>query len=81
LSVVLRASEGSPVVNPVLLVRGWGASAPRIEIDGRPALLGPDVRAGHVHGLKSDDLVLWIRKESAAPVRISVSPAGGPEGK
>lgn len=81
LAVVLRASGGSPVVNPVLLVRGWGYSAPRVEIDGRPAPLGPDVRAGHIRGLESDDLVLWIRKESAAPVRISVSPAAGPEGK
>ena len=81
LSVVLRASEGSPVVNPVLVVRGWGASAPRVEIDGRPAPLGPDVRAGHIHGLESDDLVLWIRKESSAPVKISVFPAGGPERK
>ncbi len=78
LAVMLRASEESPVMNPVLLIRGWGPSAPRVEIDGRPALLGPDVRAGHIHGLEDDDLVLWIRKESAAPVRISVFPAGGP---
>jgi hypothetical protein len=81
LAVVLRASEGSPVVNPVLLIRGWGPSAPRIEIDGRPAPLGPDVRAGHIYGLESDDLVLWIRKESASPVRIAISPSDGPGGK
>jgi hypothetical protein len=78
LAVMLRASEESPVMNPVLLIRRWGPSAPRVEIDGRPAPLGPDVRAGHIHGLEDDDLVLWIRKESAAPVRISVFPAGGP---
>jgi hypothetical protein len=81
LSVLLRASEESPVVNPVLLIRGWGPSAPRVEIDGRPAPLGPDVRAGHIHGLEGDDLVLWIRKESASPVRIAISPSDGPGGK
>jgi len=81
LSVLLRASKGSPVVNPVLLVRGWGPSTPRVEIDGRPAPLGPDVRAGHIYGLEGDDLVLWIRKESALPVRIVISPSGGPGGK
>jgi hypothetical protein len=81
LSVLLRASEGSPVVNPVLLVRGWGPSTPRVEIDGRPATLGPDVRAGHIYGLEGDDLVLWFRKESASPVRIVISPSGGPSGK
>jgi len=81
LSILLRASEGSPVVNPVLLVRGWGPSTPRVEIDGRPAQLGPDVRAGHIYGLEGDDLVLWIRKESASPVRIVISPPGGPGGK
>jgi hypothetical protein len=78
LSVLFRASEGSPVVNPVLLVRGWGPSTPRIEIDGRTAPLGPDVRAGHIYGLEGDDLVLWIRKESASPVRVVISPSDGP---
>jgi len=81
LPVLLRASEESPVVNPVLLIRGWGQSAPRVEIDGRPAPLGPDVRAGHIYGLESDDLVLWIRKESASPVRITIFPSDGPSGK
>ena len=81
LSVLLRASEGSPVVNPVLLVRGWGPSTPRVEIDGRAAPLGPDVRAGHIYGLEGDDLVLWIRKESASPVQIVISPSDGPGGK
>lgn len=81
LSILLRASEGSPVVNPALLIRGWGLSAPRLEIDGRLARLGPDVRAGHIHGLEGDDLIIWIRKESATPVRIAISPSGGQGGE
>jgi len=81
LTVDLRASEESPLVNPVLLVRGWGSAAPRVEIDGRPAPLGPDVRAGFIHGLERDDLVLWMRRESSRPVRIVLAPAGRPGGK
>ena len=81
LSVELGASAESPAVNPVLLIRGWGSAAPRVGIDGRPAPLGPDVRAGFIHGLESDDLVLWIRKESKTPVRIVLFPTDGPVGK
>jgi hypothetical protein len=78
-AVVLNASEASPVVNPALVIRGWGPSTPRIEIDGRPSPPGAGVRAGHIHGLEGDDLVLWIRREAAAPIRITVSAADGPE--
>jgi hypothetical protein len=77
LAVTLRATAASPVLNPVLRIRNWGPAVPFVTIDGKPAPLGPDVRAGHVHGLEGDDLVLWVRLESAVPVRISVSPAAG----
>jgi hypothetical protein len=30
------------------------------------------VRMGIVHTLEGDDLVLWLRKEATAPVRVSV---------
>ena len=79
LSVTLRASGDSPLFNPVLLVKGWGAADPRIEIDGRPAPASRDVRAGHIRGLERDDLVIWIRLESASPVRITVAPAAEPK--
>jgi hypothetical protein len=76
LSVELGGSAESPVVNPALLVRGWGSGLPRITIDGRPAPLGPLVRAGLLHNLDGEDLIVWIRKESEAPVRIVLTPQG-----
>ena len=76
-TVVLRASKDSPAVNPVLRIRRWDAAIPRVEIDGRPAAAGPDVRAGLIPGLEGDDLVLWVRGEWTSSVRISIAPAGG----
>jgi hypothetical protein len=78
LTVVLQASKDSPAVNPVLRVRRWDGPLPRVEVDGRPATPGKDVRAGLVPGLEGDDLVLWIRGESTSAVRISVSAAAAP---
>jgi len=72
LTVVLLASKESPAVNPVLRVRRWDAPLPGVEIGGRPAPLGKDVRAGLIPGLEGDDLVLWVRGEWTSPVRISI---------
>ncbi len=77
-TVTLRASKDSPAVNPVLRVRRWNAALPLVEIGGRPAASGKDVRAGLIPGLEGDDLVLWIRGEWTSPVRISISPPGDP---
>ena len=73
LEATLRASSDSPAVNPVLLIRGWGLGEARIEIDGQATPPGKDVRVGHIHRLDGDDLVLWLRREATAPLRISVS--------
>jgi hypothetical protein len=78
LDVTLRAGADSPVVNPALVVRNWGGAEPRIEIDGRAAARGKDVRVGQVSRLEGDDLVIWLRLESTSPVRIVVRPADGP---
>jgi hypothetical protein len=72
-AVVLRASNDSPVVNPVFRVRRWDAEVPRVEIGGRAAVMGKDVRVGRIPRLEGDDLVLWIRGEWTSPVRISIS--------
>jgi hypothetical protein len=72
-TVTLRASKDSPAVNPVLRIRRWDAGLPRVEIGGQPTSPGKDVRAGLIPGLDGEDLVLWIRGESTAPVRISIS--------
>ena len=76
LQVTLRASGESPLVNPALVIRNWGLSPARVEIDGQPVPAGNDLRIGSVHRLEGDDLVVWIRKDATAPLRIRVAPAG-----
>ena len=76
LQVTLRASGESPLVNPALVIRNWGLSPARVEIDGQPVPAGTDLRMGSVHRLEGDDLVVWIRKDATAPLRIRVAPAG-----
>jgi hypothetical protein len=74
LDVTLRAGVDSPVVNPALYIRNWGGAEPRIEINGRIAAHSKDVRIGRVSRLEGEDLVIWLRLESTAPVRIVVRP-------
>ena len=76
LQVTLRASDQSPVVNPALVIRNWGLAPARVEIDGQAAPAGKDLRVGSVHRLEGDDLVVWIRKDATAPLRIAVAPSG-----
>jgi hypothetical protein len=78
LDVRLKASPDSPVVNPVLVVRNWGPSGATVEVDGRPVALGREARVGLLPGLERNDLVLWVRAESSAPLKISLVPTGGP---
>jgi hypothetical protein len=71
-----RASGESPLVNLALVIRNWGLSPARVEIDGQSVPAGNDLRIGAVHRLEGDDLVVWIRKDATAPLRITVAPAG-----
>ncbi|MHC4644546.1 MAG: LamG domain-containing protein [Planctomycetota bacterium] len=71
----LTASEKSPVVNPALLVKNWGEADVGLRINGRNVSPGRAFRFGHRRTLESTDLVVWIKKESAEPVRICLSPA------
>jgi hypothetical protein len=77
LEVRLNASQESPVVNPVLVVRNWGPSGAAVEVDGRPAVPGREARVGLVPGLERDDLVVWVRADSSKPLRIALVPTGG----
>ncbi|MGE5357990.1 MAG: LamG domain-containing protein [Bacteroidales bacterium] len=75
LTVSLQASQDSPVVNPAIVIKNWGASDARIEVDGTAAPQGKEVRIGHVPRLEGDDLVVWIRRESASPIRVTIGPS------
>jgi hypothetical protein len=72
LKFTIDASESSPIVNPAFVIKGWGQLPPEVRVDG--ASLGEgDVEAGLVETLSGTDLVLWLRKTAASPVRVSLT--------
>jgi hypothetical protein len=70
---VLEASESSPVLNPAIVIEGWGESDPVLAIDGKTVAGGADFRFGHVDRIEGTDLVLWVRHQSTRPVRFTIS--------
>ena len=73
LTCELAASAKSPVVNPALVIKGWGESDAAVKVSAGDV----EVRVGHNRTLDGTDLVVWIRTESSAPVQIAISPAAG----
>jgi len=71
--LTLEAGPDTPLVNPAILVKGWSETAPVLKIDGKPVQWGTDVRYGLIRKLEGSDLVVWIRKESTGPVRVSLA--------
>ncbi len=74
LDLEVAATEESPVVNPVFVIKNWGRDGVRIGIDGRKIKPGKNFRFGHYHQLNGSDLIVWIKKEAAKPITISLSP-------
>jgi hypothetical protein len=76
LELRLRASQDTPLVNPAIVVKNWGEDGARLKIDGRPVAWGKDFRYGVVRKLEGSDLVIWMRKESITPVKITLASEG-----
>ncbi len=67
-------SEASPIVNPCVIVRGWGRTGAAVKrVDPGAAELD-DVRVGQVATLDGVDLVIWTRLQGEGLVRISIAP-------
>jgi hypothetical protein len=73
----LPASEKSPVVNPAFVIKNWGGARPRVKVNGKRVKRGDKLRFGYHHTLEGCDLIIWLKLESAKPVRISLSPKVG----
>jgi len=73
LELTLAASKEAPIVNPAIVVKNWGDDGARLRIDGKPVPWGKEFRYGHVQRLEGTNLVVWIRKESTASVKISLA--------
>ena len=76
LDLTLQASHNSPIVNPAIVIKNWGEEGARLKIDGRSIAWGKDFRRGYVRKLEGSDLVIWMRKESVTPVKITIASEG-----
>jgi hypothetical protein len=76
LDLTLQASQNSPLVNPAIVIKDWGEGGARLKIEGRPVAWGKDFRYGMIQKLEGTDLVVWIRKESVTPVKITLASEG-----
>jgi len=78
LEFTLQAGKDRPVVNPAVVVRGWGDADARIEIGNAPT---PEpgsrrCRIAHARRLDRTDLVVWVKLRSQTPVSVRLRPAG-----
>jgi len=73
LEVELAGSADSPVVNPALVIRGWGEEDAALKVDGGAVPRGPNYRYGHRRTLDGTDLIVWIKTVSEKPVKLSLS--------
>ena len=72
LEMELVASDESPVVNVCFVVKGWNTDDISIQVDGRVIEKNKDYKMGVVRNLERDDLILWIKLESAKRSKIIV---------
>lgn len=68
----LAGSASSPVVNPALVVKGWGKSAARLVLNGREVPTGVDFRHGHRKTATATDLIVWVRINAVKPVTFEI---------
>jgi len=74
LSFTLSANKDAPVVNLAIIINGWGSDGATLTLNGKNVPQGEDFRVGHRAGFRVDDLIVWIKIESAKPVEIAVLP-------
>jgi hypothetical protein len=77
INIEINANSESPMINPALVVKGWGEADADVKMDGKSLKRGNDFRLGLAHTLEGSDLVLWLKKESVKPVKLSIEPVRG----
>ena len=73
-SVEVKASPQSPVVNLCLLLKKAGEQELEVTLDGKELKKGKDFNSGMIHTLDGSDLVVWICKTSETLFVIKLIP-------
>lgn len=74
LHLELNATQDSPLINPALIIRGWGGFPVDVIIDDKPVPTGERCRIGHSSTWEGVNLVIWLKLESTSPVQLSIKP-------
>jgi hypothetical protein len=73
LSLQLLADPESPLVNALLIFEDWGGAGIEVFLDGRRLEPGKEFRPAYRRTLRGTDLLLWLERTSAEPVRIEIT--------
>lgn len=73
IELVMGASSDSPMVNGCFVVNNWGDNEAVVAVDGRVLKKGDGCRIEKIQTLEGCDLIVWIEKKSAIPVKIKIS--------
>jgi len=70
----VNATKESPLINPAIVVKGWGCFGAALAINGKAIEKGEGFRLGHCPGFDSQDLILWIKGQMSSLVEFTVIP-------
>lgn len=74
LELSLQSNAESPVINPAFVIKDWGNSNARVEIDGKELKRDEFFRSGHEVRMEGCDLIIWLKMEIKKPVNITIKP-------
>jgi Concanavalin A-like lectin/glucanases superfamily len=72
LEIELAGSSESPVLNPALVIIGWGEQDATLKLDGMEVQRGRAFRYGHRRSLEGTDLIVWIKTQREKTVKIVI---------
>ncbi|HIJ71582.1 MAG TPA: LamG domain-containing protein [Planctomycetes bacterium] len=72
--IKVKASVERPLLNPCFVVKKWGNRNVRLTIDNKEFKRGTNFRYDHTNTLTSTDLIIWMKTESAKPIKITLQP-------
>jgi hypothetical protein len=73
LEAELAGSADTPVVNPALVIAGWGDRNATLTVDGVAVPRGSNFRYGHRRTLDTTDLIVWIKTVSDKPLKLALA--------
>jgi hypothetical protein len=74
LTFALHASAESPLIQPAFVVEGWGQRDVEVTFGGKKLQPDDEYRFGHRTTLSTMDLVVWIARDAAEKIRITLAP-------